>query len=175
MERMIIVFIFHCIMLDMICSMLIQSPNRIFSIFPSNKTKSMEQKIEMFNKAPTEAIQTYFLKDLLDSVDIDKEIDMSEELLVKSCEVQSIEMSLQIKGCGRIPIRATKCFGYCSSGQIYVPYKNLMRTAYSMCKATQYKYTKKMVECNDGSIKCLNLKYISKCSCSSEIRKITKL
>ena len=173
MKKFIIKLFFQFMLLEKLSSMMIESHSRVFSIFPSNKSNSIEQKIKLFNKAPTEAIQTYFLKDLLNSIEINKNLNKFE-MKKETCEVQSIEMSLQIKDCGRVPIRATKCFGFCPSGQIFVPYKNLMRTTFSYCRATEYKYLNKKIECNDGSIKYIDLKYISECSCSNEIRKISE-
>ena len=88
-----------------------------------------------------------------------------QQQTVQGCQLKPVGMSLKIKDCGRVLFNATKCHGMCESREIFIPYKRLLKTTSSTCKAVAFEKVKREVKCQDNSKRILDIKIISECSC----------
>ena len=88
------------------------------------------------------------------------------------CEIKPIEMSIKFKNCGRVNFSVNQCVGACKSSEVFIPYKQLIRTTSSACKAIEYEQVQKEVVCSSKGMDLvqnqnITVKVISKCQCSS--------
>ena len=89
-----------------------------------------------------------------------------------SCNLKQIEISLNIKNCGRITINTTACGGLCKSSERIVANTKLMKKSCSACKAHKFVDLTYKIKCVDNSFIYYKLKEISACTCFKHINKI---
>ena len=112
-----------------------------------------------------------YLKDLLSAYAQDTPSNTNNLFVqetVQKCQLRPIEISLMLKNCGRVLFEATQCIGICESKELYIPYKQLLKTTSSSCKADGFEKVKRLIECEDRSKRIINIKIISNCSCQSQ-------
>lgn len=98
----------------------------------------------------------------------------SNEVVNNRCRPKPIEMSLDLRSCGRVTLPTTECRGYCPSGEQMLASKLKKQTCWA-CKPHRYVYKNYKIRCMDNSIMNLRLKTIDACSCFKHSEKIIPL
>ena len=98
----------------------------------------------------------------------------SNEVVNNRCRPKPIEMSLDLRSCGRVTLPTTECRGYCPSSEQMLASKLKKQTCWA-CKPHRYVYKNYKIRCMDNSIMNLRLKTIDACSCFKHSEKIIPL
>ena len=113
-----------------------------------------------------------FLKDLLENPDEDIYEDYFER---DKCKIKSMEISLNVKNCGRILLNTTKCEGYCKSKATIIPNTNFQKNLCYACKALKTEFKTYRIKCLDGTLTQLTLETVKTCTCFKHTEKINPL
>lgn len=89
----------------------------------------------------------------------------SNEYSRDECKLKVMEVSLNIKNCGRIIINTTACGGLCKSSEKVIANTRFKKRSCYACKAHKFADVTYQVKCIDNSIKLITLKAISACTC----------
>lgn len=98
----------------------------------------------------------------------------NEAAVNNRCRPKPIEMSLDLRSCGRVTLPTTECRGYCPSSEQMLASKLKKQTCWA-CKPHRYVYKNYKIRCMDNSIMNLRLKTIDACSCFKHSEKIIPL
>lgn len=90
------------------------------------------------------------------------------------CRPKPIDVSLDLRSCGRVTLPTTECRGYCPSSEQMLASKLKKQTCWA-CKPHRYVYKNYKIRCMDNSIMNLRMKTIEACSCFKHSEKIIPL
>ncbi|RNA39927.1 hypothetical protein BpHYR1_030951 [Brachionus plicatilis] len=81
------------------------------------------------------------------------------------CNLETMEVSLNLDKCGRITFNTTACSGFCKSNEQIITNTKMKKRSCWACKPYKFVNIKYEIRCIDNSKSIFNLRAISACSC----------
>lgn len=91
------------------------------------------------------------------------------------CNLETMEVSLNLGKCGRITFNTTACSGFCKSNEQVISNTKMKKRSCWACKPYKFVDIKYEVKCIDNSRSVFNLRAISACSCFKHSDEIVPL
>lgn len=154
---------------------LLDNNNNILNSNSKNKTnndkkylqkllESEDYKDENFSNIPLDDEEEQEEPSNTDFEDL-KKTNKHQELARGECKLAKMQISLNLKNCGRITINSTACGGLCKSGEHIIANTKLKKRTCWACKPHKFVDITYKVKCIDNSISLVTLKAISACTC----------
>ena len=88
------------------------------------------------------------------------------------CDIKPIEISTNIKFCGRVRLNTSSCQGMCRSNSKLISNLSFQQKLCSSCQAHEFEHTTYKIKCFNGTLTTLTLKGVRSCSCSENFKKL---